>query len=85
MIRLLAHSILFVSFVSGPGWLFLILLFVVCCTSTRAPELVLWGIAWDLAYAVPFYGPLGISIWGSIAALFAYALSQFVSEEVRIR
>jgi len=83
MSRLYAHSILAIAFITGPWWLFLILLVLCAYAVPYALEIVLWGVLWDLVYAVAFNGPLGMSIWGTITALLALLLARFLVEEVR--
>lgn len=49
----------------------------------RSYESILWGLIWDLAYSVPFEGPLTFSLWGTVLGVSAYFISRIVESEVR--
>ncbi len=84
MPRLYIHSILAIAFFTLPWWIFLLFLIFCAYAVPYALEIILWGIVWDFTYSIPFEGPLGISIWGTLVALAALLVSRFLADEARL-
>lgn len=84
MPRLCIHSILAIAFFALPWWMFLFLLILCAYAVPYAFEIILWGVVWDLVFSVPFEGPLGMSIWGTLVALAALLISRFLADEARL-